>query len=180
MALRQSSNGLNSLISKVNSNLIHKNPNKLINQISLCNIKFGNIHSRTFTHYPIDNELYGLTPDQIQLRETAFNFFQKEIAPIADKIDKDDDFPGMRDFWKKLGDIGFLGITADPEYGGSGLGIFEQCLVLEEFSRVSASISLSCGAHSNLCVNQINRYRYSVTKSIFALKQKKEKYFLFL
>ena len=163
MALRHLSIALNSSISIFNNNLILKKPSVLIDKISLCSKSLGDIHSRTFTHYPIDNELYGLTPDQIQLRETAFNFFQKEIAPIADKIDKDDDFPGMRDFWKKLGEIGFLGITADPEYGGSGLGIFEQCLVLEEFSRVSASISLSCGAHSNLCVNQINRYRYLVT-----------------
>ena len=114
-------------------------------------------HKRALTHYPIDNDLYGLTPEQVQLRETAFNFFQKEIAPIADKVDKEDDFPGMRNFWKKLGDLGYLGITADPQYGGSGMGIFEQCLVLEEFSRISAGISLSYGAHSNLCVNQINR-----------------------
>ena len=115
------------------------------------------IHKRTLTHYPIDNDLYGLTPEQVQLRETVFKFFQKEIAPIADKIDKEDDFPGMRDFWKKLGEQGLLGITADPKYGGSGMGIFEHCLVLEEFSRVNAAISLSYGAHSNLCVNQINR-----------------------
>ena len=115
------------------------------------------INHRTLTHYPIDNELYGLTPDQIQLRETVFNFFQKEIAPIADKIDKEDDFPGLRDFWKKLGELGLLGLTADPQYGGTGMGIFEHCLVLEEFARVSAAISLSYGAHSNLCVNQINR-----------------------
>ena len=115
------------------------------------------INHRTLTHYPIDNELYGLTPDQIQLRETVFNFFQKEIGPIADKIDKEDDFPGMREFWKKLGELGLLGMTADPQYGGTGMGIFEHCLVLEEFARVSAAISLSYGAHSNLCVNQINR-----------------------
>ena len=115
------------------------------------------VHKRTLTHYPIDNDLYGLTPEQIQLRETVFNFFQKEIAPIADKIDKDDDFPGMRNFWKKLGELGLLGITADPLYGGSGMGIFEHCLVLEELARVSAAVSLSYGAHSNLCVHQINR-----------------------
>ena len=115
------------------------------------------VHKRTLTHYPIDNDLYGLTPEQVQLRETVFHFFQKEIAPIADKIDKEDDFPGMRDFWKKLGELGLLGITADPQYGGSGMGIFEHCLVLEEFSRVSAAVSLSYGAHSNLCVNQINK-----------------------
>ena len=74
-------------------------------------------------------------------------------------------FPGMKDFWKKLGELGLLGMTADPQYGGTGMGIFEHCLVLEEFSRVSAAISLSYGAHSNLCVNQINRYaiQYKVT-----------------
>ena len=120
---------------------------------------------RTLTHYPIDNALYGLTSEQIQLRETVFNFFQKELAPIADKIDKDDDFPGMRDFWKKLGGLGLLGITADTRYGGSGMGILEHCLVLEELARVSSAVSLSYGAHSNLCVNQINRkvFRYNST-----------------
>ena len=112
---------------------------------------------RSLNHYPIDNALYGLTSEQIQLRETVFNLFQKEIAPIADKIDKEDDFPGMRGFFKKLGELGLVGITADTKYGGSGMGIFEHCLVLEELARVSASVSLSYGAHSNLCINQLNR-----------------------
>ena len=159
MALRELSNHSKCLLPYVNQiSKTVSNKFRTFDRKSLIGYKkFEYVCSRTLTHYPIDNELYGLTPEQVQLRETAFNFFQKEIAPIADKIDKDDNFPGMRDFWKKLGELGFLGITADPKYGGTGLGIFEQCLVLEEFSRVSASISLSYGAHSNLCVNQINR-----------------------
>ena len=159
MALRHLSNHSKCILPYMNqiSKNVSNNFKTLEGKLLIGNKKFEFVTRRTLTHYPIDNELYGLTPEQVQLRETAFNFFQKEIAPIADKIDKEDDFPGMREFWKKLGELGFLGITADPKYGGSGLGIFEQCLVLEEFSRVSASISLSCGAHSNLCVNQINR-----------------------
>ena len=113
---------------------------------------------RSLNHYPIDNQLYGLTDEQIQLRETVFNFCQKELEPHAYDIDKNDDFPQLRDFWTKLGHLGLLGITADPEYGGSGLGILDHCLVLEEMSRVHAGISLSYGAHSNLCVNQINEH----------------------
>jgi isovaleryl-CoA dehydrogenase len=91
------------------------------------------------------------------LRETVRNFVEKELGPFADEIDANNDFADLRGFWKKLGSIGLLGITAPDQYGGSGLGYLEHTIVMEEISRVSAAIGLSYGAHSNLCVNQIVR-----------------------
>ncbi len=87
------------------------------------------------------------------IRESVHKFTDKEISPIADKIDKENDFPHY--LWKKMGDMGLLGITVEEKYGGSGLGYVEHTLAMEEISRGSASIGLSYGAHSNLCVNQI-------------------------
>ena len=155
MALRYLSNTIRNKISfnKTASKIAKIQNSQLVNTVILPLL----VSKRTLTHYPIDNDLYDLTSEQVQLRETVFDFCQKELAPIADQIDKDDDFPGFRDFMKKLGELGLLGVTADPNYGGSGMGIFEHCLVLEEMSRVSGGISMSCGAHSNLCINQINR-----------------------
>jgi len=112
---------------------------------------------RTLTHYPIDDTIFGLNDEQRQLRETLFNFFQKELAPKADEIDKQNNFPEMREFWKKLGDLGILGITANSNYGGSEMGYFDHVIAMEEISRASGAVALSYGAHSNLCVNQINR-----------------------
>jgi isovaleryl-CoA dehydrogenase len=85
------------------------------------------------------------------LRETAEKFAQDEIAPIAAEIDKNDVFP--RKLWNRMGDMGFLGMTVEEEYGGAGLGYFEHCLVTEEISKASGSVGLSYIAHSNLCVN---------------------------
>ena len=70
-----------------------------------------------------------------QLRETVFNFCQKELAPHAEAIDKANNFPQMREFWRKLGDMGLLGITASPDFGGSGMGYLDHCIVMEEMSR---------------------------------------------
>ena len=89
------------------------------------------------------------------LRESVHQFAQKEIAPRAAAIDRDNNFP--MDLWKKFGDLGLLGITVSDEYGGSGLGYLAHVIAIEEISRASASVALSYGAHSNLCVNQIYR-----------------------
>eukprot|EP01104_Vermistella_antarctica_P020412 TRINITY_DN8715_c0_g1_i1.p1 TRINITY_DN8715_c0_g1~~TRINITY_DN8715_c0_g1_i1.p1 ORF type:complete len:423 (+),score=79.00 TRINITY_DN8715_c0_g1_i1:100-1368(+) len=89
------------------------------------------------------------------LREQVNKFVQAELAPRAADIDKSNEFPA--DMWRKLGDLGLLGITAPEEYGGTGLKYTEHCIAMEEVSRGSASVGLSYGAHSNLCVNQITR-----------------------
>jgi isovaleryl-CoA dehydrogenase len=89
------------------------------------------------------------------IRETVRDFTANEIAPRADEIDKSNTFP--RDLWPKIGALGMHGITVEEEYGGAGLGYLEHCVAMEEISRGSASVGLSYGAHSNLCVNQIRR-----------------------
>jgi len=89
------------------------------------------------------------------IRETVESFARKTIAPIAEQTDIDNSFPNQ--LWPELGALGLLGITADSEYGGSDLGYLEHVIAMEEISRASASIGLSYGAHSNLCVNQLNK-----------------------
>jgi isovaleryl-CoA dehydrogenase len=90
------------------------------------------------------------------LRDTVARWAQKKLSPRAAEIDRTNSFP--RDLWPELGQLGLLGMTADPEHGGSGLTYLAHTLVVEELSRASASVALSYGAHSNLCVNQINRH----------------------
>ncbi|MDI1343859.1 MAG: isovaleryl-CoA dehydrogenase [Pseudolabrys sp.] len=98
---------------------------------------------------------FGLGDDIDMLRQSVGDFAQDKIAPRADEIDRSNIFP--RDLWPQMGTLGLHGITVDEDYGGSGLGYLAHCVAMEEVSRASASVGLSYGAHSNLCVNQINR-----------------------
>ena len=98
---------------------------------------------------------FSIGKDNEILKESIFKFAQKEIAPLADEIDKNNSFPTR--LWKKFGELGLLGITADTQYGGSEMSYLAHCIAMEEISRASASVGLSYGAFSNLCVNQINR-----------------------
>lgn len=108
---------------------------------------------------------FGLDEDIEALRDLVRRFAQEKIAPIAAEIDRTNEFPAH--LWVELGGLGLLGITADPDFGGSGMGYLAHVVAMEEISRASASVGLSYGAHSNLCVNQINRW---------ATQAQKEKY----
>lgn len=108
---------------------------------------------------------FGLDEDIEALRDLVRRFAQEKIAPIAAEIDRSNEFPAH--LWAELGGLGLLGITADPDFGGSGMGYLAHVVAMEEISRASASVGLSYGAHSNLCVNQINRW---------ATEAQKEKY----
>ena len=105
------------------------------------------------TAYPTLN--FGLGEELDMLRDAVYQMCQKEVAPRAADIDRDNEFPA--DLWRKFGDMGLLGITVDEAYGGSGMGYLAHSLVMEEISRASASVGLSYGAMSNLCLNQINK-----------------------
>jgi len=98
---------------------------------------------------------FGLGEDIEALRDTVRDFAQAEIAPRAAEIDRSDQFP--MDLWRKMGSLGALGITVGEAYGGANMGYLAHMIAMEEISRASASVGLSYGAHSNLCVNQIHR-----------------------
>jgi isovaleryl-CoA dehydrogenase len=102
------------------------------------------------------------------IRASVMRWAQQRLAPRAAEIDRTSSF--ARDLWPELGEMGLLGLTADPEYGGSGLGYLVHVVAVEEISRASASIGLSYGAHSNLCVNQINRHGTAAQKTKYLPK----------
>jgi len=99
---------------------------------------------------------FGLGETADAIRETTRRFATDKIAPIAAEIDEANKFP--RHLWPLMGDLGLHGITVEEEFGGLGLGYLEHVVAMEEVSRASASVGLSYGAHSNLCVNQIRRW----------------------
>ncbi len=99
---------------------------------------------------------FGLGPDIDMLRDSVQAFAAERVAPRAAEIDRSDDFP--RDLWPEMGALGLHGITVAEEYGGAAMGYLAHCVAMEEISRASASVGLSYGAHSNLCVNQIHRW----------------------
>jgi isovaleryl-CoA dehydrogenase len=108
----------------------------------------------------------GETADAI--RDSVSSFAQDKIAPLAEKIDKEDWFP--RHLWPDMGALGLHGITVEEEWGGTGLGYLEHCVAMEEISRASASVGLSYGAHSNLCVNQLRRWGNEAQKKRYLNK----------
>jgi isovaleryl-CoA dehydrogenase len=114
---------------------------------------------------PLD---FGLGEAADMLREQVADFARVEIAPRAAEIDRSNEFP--MDLWRKMGSLGLLGITVEPEYGGAGMGYLEHVVAMEEVSRASASVGLSYGAHSNLCVNQIRRNGSDAQKTTYLPK----------
>ncbi|MBX9464645.1 MAG: isovaleryl-CoA dehydrogenase [Aquamicrobium sp.] len=108
---------------------------------------------------------FGLGEDIDAMRDMVRRFAQEQIAPVAGEIDRSNEFPAH--LWGEMGALGLLGMTADPDFGGTGMGYLAHVIAMEEISRASASVGLSYGAHSNLCVNQINRW---------GTQEQKEKY----
>ncbi|PAA58574.1 hypothetical protein BOX15_Mlig032956g2 [Macrostomum lignano] len=137
-----------------------------------CSFSLNSSSTRLYSteFFPINDELYGLTDEQKQLRQTIFQFCQKELAPKAQQIDAENDFKDIKKFWRQCGELGILGVTAPTEYGGLGASYLDHAIVMEEMSRACAAVALSYGAHSNLCVNQIVRHGTDEQKSRYLPK----------
>ena len=112
--------------------------------------------------------IYATNSDTELLRESVRRFASERVAPLAAEIDRSNQFPTH--LWKEMGALGLLGITASEDFGGTGLGFLAHCVAMEELSRASASVGLSYAAHSNLCVNQINRHGSAEQKQRFLPK----------
>jgi len=106
---------------------------------------------------------FQLSEEHSIFKDTIANFAAKEITPIAEEMDSHDEWP--KGLWKKLGDLGIMGITADPEYGGAGADILSASLACEELAKASAAVALSWGAHANLCCNNLNSHASPEQKS---------------
>lgn len=111
---------------------------------------------------------FGLGEEIDQLRETVRRFARDRIAPVAEETDRKNEFPAH--LWLEMGALGLLGMTADPDFGGTGMSYLAHVIAMEEISRASASVGLSYGAHSNLCVNQINRWGKAAQKEAYLPK----------
>src|SRR5450432_3147160 len=111
---------------------------------------------------------FGLGETADAIRETTARFAADKIAPLAAQVDRDNAFP--RQLWPQMGDLGLHGITVEEEFGGLGLGYVEHVVAMEEVSRASASVGLSYGAHSNLCINQLRRWGTAQQKSRYLPK----------
>src|SRR3954467_621327 len=111
---------------------------------------------------------FGLGEDIDTLRATVGDYAHQRIAPMAAQIDHDNRFP--RELWPEMGDLGLLGITVEESLGGSGMGYLAHVVAMEEVSRASASVGLSYGAHSNLCVNQLRRWGTAEQKARYLPK----------
>ncbi len=111
---------------------------------------------------------FGLPESALMIREAAARFADSRIAPLAAAIDAEDRFP--RELWQPMGELGLHGITVEPEWGGLGLGYLDHTIAVEEISRASASVGLSYGAHSNLCINQIRRWGNAGQKALYLPK----------
>ncbi len=111
---------------------------------------------------------FGLGDEIEQLRDVVHRFAQEQIAPLAEEIDQSNQFPPH--LWQEMGALGLLGMTANPDFGGTGMGYLAHAVAMEEISRASASVGLSYGAHSNLCVNQINRWGNDAQKQRYLPK----------
>ena len=118
---------------------------------------FGAASARCMAHVPIDDRLFGLDDETQQLRHMSRTFFEAELGPHARQIDADDAFPGFRDFMIKCGEMGFHGMTVPVEYGGTDMGYLKATIMAEEGGRVAAGVTMSMGAHQNLCINQLVR-----------------------
>src|SRR3954469_6422222 len=111
---------------------------------------------------------FGLGEDIDTLRATVADYAQQRIAPMAAQIDRDNRFP--RELWPEMGDLGLLGVTVEESLGGRGMGYLAHVVAMEEISRASASVGLSYGAHSTLCVNQLRRWGTAEQKARYLPK----------